>query len=107
MPIQISPETFAQSADEAVRRKARDGERMMATPTEAGTPAPTASELGLKRFAYQDPSARELVASYIEEKGGLGAVADDKKFRPGQRYFRSFMGQLGKGIFGYKPEEVA
>ena len=107
MPIRISPETFAQSADEAVRRKARDGEKMMATPSEAGTPAPTASELGPKRFAYQDPSARELVARHIEERGGLGAVADDKKFRPGQRYFRSFMGQLENGIFGYGPEEVA
>jgi hypothetical protein len=105
LPIRISPETFAQSSDDAVRRKARDGEKEMPLAYEGSTAIPQ----GSRRFANQNPTARELVAQYIEDSGGLGAVADNKKFAPGQRYFLDFVTQLQKGPFslGLAPEEVA
>lgn len=72
----------------------------MSTRTEAGVPVPAAGELYPQRHAMDNPTARDLVAKYIEEVGGLGAVASDKKFKPGQDYFRAFMEQEMNSVVG-------
>jgi hypothetical protein len=94
LAYRISSETFALSADEALRRKARDGERLMATATEAGVPAPSGRLLNPSRFANQNPTVQEILISQIDEAGGLGAIADDRKNKLAQTYFRDKAGQM-------------
>lgn len=66
----------------------------MSTRTEAGVPVPAAGELYPQRYAMDNPTARDLVAKHIEEVGGLGAVASDKKDKTAQRFFADTVAQM-------------
>lgn len=52
------------------------------------------------RMANENRDARALVQQYIEDAGGLGVVANDKRFKPGQEYFKGFMEQEMNSVVG-------
>jgi hypothetical protein len=90
----MSPETFSAAAEEAVRRKARDGERSMTTVTEAGVPVPRSNPLYASRFADSNPTVREILAEQITNVGGLASIADDKKNKMAQKFLRETAGRI-------------
>ncbi len=88
---------------QAVASKESRAETPVTFAYEAGTPIRFGREVYGGRFANENPTARKLVARYIEESGGLGPVADDRKFKPGQEYFKGIVaamqGAQEAGIF--------
>lgn len=94
MAFRISPDSFGAAAEEAINRKARDGERMMATVTEAGVPIPRSNPLYPSRFANENPTVREILVDQITAGGGLAAIADDRKNKLAQDFLRNTAGQM-------------
>lgn len=66
----------------------------MATTTEAGSPQPPNGLLNPGRFANQNPTVQEILISQIDQAGGIGPLADNKKNKLAQNYFREKAGQM-------------
>lgn len=94
MAYRISAEGFSAAAEEAVNRKARDGERMMTTVTEAGVPIPRSNPLYPSRFAGTNPTVREILVDQITAGGGFASVADDKGNKLAQNFLRNTAAQM-------------
>jgi hypothetical protein len=85
--FELDSRPVSEILDGAVTNAASGGEGQFIA-YDRGTPK-RGQELQPRRFANSDPDIRQILIARMDRGGGLASVADDRKFKPGQDYFRA------------------